>query len=690
MHRFKKMKLVSMLVVLVMTFGLIPFAAPQVASADFSSTVNGIMNQITAANYWLNEDTAGQSAVTNAYTLLQGMTVNQAEALLWPSSGTTNLSLANLAYGNGSNEFVDQTTAEQDIATLVIDLETEKYGQDSNLLANLTSLYGNDKDTVAKLLHGVDLEEVVNFESIAEGQGLQQALTGNDWRSVTQSNVASTVLAAMNNAGQDGGSTVASALSGINWSVSDLANAEAQIDQAADPGLLGETALIRAFVRSESTAGASITPSTGGTVSLGNNISISIPGGALGGTSATTVTIQQTSNAPAASSGFTLLGNAYDFTIGGQEHYTFNSPVTLTFPFNPASVPSGDTPVICYYDSASSLWVSLGGIVSGDTITVTVSHFTMYAVMTTPSTGGGSPGGGGGGGVTVQSSSISPTVATFDENPSSTNHAAVPVTVTWNGQTLTDIKNGGATLTQADYTVSGSIVTILESYLATLTASTTPVDLIFDFSAGSPATLAVTVVDTFNPLPVPPPTPASIFSDVPASFWGYNAISRLSSEGIVAGYPDGTFKPNAAITRAEFTTMLVKALGLNAGGTTGQFTDVTADAWYYGSVNAAVYAGLVSGMGDNLFAPEALITREQMAVMVAKALGNKAPATDGTELNAFSDRTHVSSWAVTGMEEVIKAGIVVGMSADSLVPLAHATRAQAAAMLYNALAFLGK
>jgi hypothetical protein len=136
--------------------------------------------------------------------------------------------------------------------------------------------------------------------------------------------------------------------------------------------------------------------------------------------------------------------------------------------------------------------------------------------------------------------------------------------------------------------------------------------------------------------------------------------------------------------------MLVKALGLNTTGTTGQFTDVTADTWCYDSVNAAVYAGLATGTGDNMFAPNALITREQMAMMVAKALGNKTPTTDGTELNAFSDRSSVSSWAVSGMEEAVKAGIVSGITADTLAPQADATRAQAAAMIYKLLTILSK
>jgi hypothetical protein len=188
----------------------------------------------------------------------------------------------------------------------------------------------------------------------------------------------------------------------------------------------------------------------------------------------------------------------------------------------------------------------------------------------------------------------------------------------------------------------------------------------------------------------PTTSTGTVFSDVPPYFWGYSIITSMSTRGIVYGYPDGTFKPNSDITRAEFAVMLVKALGLSITGTTSAFTDVAQGSWLYGSVNAAAAAGLVSGLGNNQFGPYTLITRQEMAVMVAKALGIRTPATVGTELNAFNDGSRVSSWATTGMDEAVKAGIVIGMSADHLAPMAHATRAQAAAMIYQLLNFLGK
>jgi hypothetical protein len=260
--------------------------------------------------------------------------------------------------------------------------------------------------------------------------------------------------------------------------------------------------------------------------------------------------------------------------------------------------------------------------------------------------------------------------------------------------------------TKLTYTVGDALDLTGLVVTGTYSDGTTKVETVTDadvsgFDSSAPATgqvLTVTLggqtttytVSVLLQTTTPPQPIAPLFSDVSATYWGYNAISSLSSKGIVSGYPDRTFKPEASITRAEFATMLVKALGLNTSGTTGTFTDVTADAWYYGTVNAAASASLVSGMGDNLFAPNTLITREQMAVMVTKALGNKAPTTDGTELNAFSDKSAVSSWAVSGMEEAVKSSIVSGMTPSTIAPQADATRAQAAEMIYNLLPVLGK
>ena len=296
-----------------------------------------------------------------------------------------------------------------------------------------------------------------------------------------------------------------------------------------------------------------------------------------------------------------------------------------------------------------------------------------------------------------ENDSISVTAQVYGENVSQTAMATVeavsvqtaaPIITTPIYATNTSVSGTSVDNASISLTVNGGTVQMAIAYpngnwtVTGLTlAENDPISVTAQVTGNAVSQAATATVEA---------TPAPVFSDVSTSYWGYNAISNLSGKGIVSGYPDGTFKPDTPITRAEFATMLVKALGLNTTGTTGQFTDVTADAWYYGAVNAAVSANLVSGTGDNQFAPNALITREQMAVMVTNALGTKAPATDGTELNVFSDSSSVSSWAVTGMEEAVKADIVGGMTTDTLAPQADATRAQAAAMIYKLLTLLGE
>jgi hypothetical protein len=298
-------------------------------------------------------------------------------------------------------------------------------------------------------------------------------------------------------------------------------------------------------------------------------------------------------------------------------------------------------------------------------------------------------GGGGGGGSSSVVSAI-PTVQTEAATTITATSAALNGDITsGNGYNVTDYGFlWGTSSSSLTNKLDVGTTNYTGAFTDTLSGLTTGTTYYFEAYATNSYGTADGAVMSFTAGVQTTTTP--IFSDVPASYWGYDAIISLASRGIIAGYPDGTFRPDAYISRAEFSAMLAKALGLNTSGTTGTFTDVTAYDWYYGSVNAAASADLVSGIGDKLFAPNAMITREQMAVAVTKALGNKTPATNGTELNAFIDGSAVSSWAKSGVDESVKAGIVIGMTADTLAPLAEATRAQEAAMIYKMLAFLGK
>ncbi len=111
------------------------------------------------------------------------------------------------------------------------------------------------------------------------------------------------------------------------------------------------------------------------------------------------------------------------------------------------------------------------------------------------------------------------------------------------------------------------------------------------------------------------------FRDVPSTYWAYAAIQALAGAGVASGYPDGTFRPDAAVTRAEFTKMLVLSLGDRpAADGASPFRDVAPSSWYAPYVAAAVRAGLVDGISATRFEPDAALTREQMAVLVARAL----------------------------------------------------------------------
>lgn len=114
---------------------------------------------------------------------------------------------------------------------------------------------------------------------------------------------------------------------------------------------------------------------------------------------------------------------------------------------------------------------------------------------------------------------------------------------------------------------------------------------------------------------------AQAFKDVPATHFAFNAIQFLSSAGIVSGRPNGDFDPNASITRGEFAKIICLAAGLTpVSGGTASFSD-TSGNWAAGYIEAAKTAGLIGGYPDGTFRPNALITRAEIAKMVVGAAG---------------------------------------------------------------------
>ncbi|MDD4237293.1 MAG: S-layer homology domain-containing protein [Desulfotomaculaceae bacterium] len=164
-----------------------------------------------------------------------------------------------------------------------------------------------------------------------------------------------------------------------------------------------------------------------------------------------------------------------------------------------------------------------------------------------------------------------------------------------------------------------------------------------------------------------------------AGHWAQDNINKLVAQGCISGYPDGSFKPDSTITRAEFATVLVKAFKLenNAGKT---FTD-TAAHWAKDYVATAAANGLVNGYAGGTFGPDDLITREQVAVMIVKA-AKLAPAAEAPQ---FADSDSISVWAVQAIAAATENEIMKGYSDNTVRPGGSATRAEAVTVIMNAL-----
>ncbi|MCI7159156.1 MAG: S-layer homology domain-containing protein [Flintibacter sp.] len=137
------------------------------------------------------------------------------------------------------------------------------------------------------------------------------------------------------------------------------------------------------------------------------------------------------------------------------------------------------------------------------------------------------------------------------------------------------------------------------------------------------------------------------FSDVPTDAWYAKAVNTLSSLGMLGGYPDGTFRPDAPITRAEFAAIAL-AFAYDPASASCSYTDVSANAWYYTYVAQATTYGWIGGYPDGSFRPNNSITRAEVAVIVNNMLGRDADESyinrNADELVSFVDlsKTH---WA---------------------------------------------
>lgn len=308
-----------------------------------------------------------------------------------------------------------------------------------------------------------------------------------------------------------------------------------------------------------------------GVVSLGNDIKISIPAGAS--LQELKLSIEKVSDPEAmlrnkevfASPVFEILKNFPE---------NFSKPVKLSLTFDPASLKSNQTVAVFYYDEVKKLWVEVkGGIVKENQITVDVDHFTKFAVLVVD------------------------------------NDTGVPVN-------------------------------------------------------DKPIKVDINISDI-------------------SGHWAEASIKQAISDGIVTGYPDGTFKPGNTVTRAEFSVMLMNALNWQEPGTDLTFTDkAEIGTWAKQAVSQAVQAGIISGYENGSFRPNANITRAEMATMITKALKLAAKENAST---SFADDKEIPAWAKGSVAALKELGIVNGTGANEFHPSSQTTRAEAVIVLINML-----
>ncbi len=166
-------------------------------------------------------------------------------------------------------------------------------------------------------------------------------------------------------------------------------------------------------------------------------------------------------------------------------------------------------------------------------------------------------------------------------------------------------------------------------------------------------------------------TSFAAFSDVPSTKGYAEAVNILNNLGIINGYEDGTFKPDNTITRAEVATIMCNTFGLSPVGGTSAFTDVDSSNWAVGYINAAYSKGIISGMGDGTFAPNADVTYEQVVKMIVAGLGYTSSIIE-----------HQGGYPQGYLAVAASEGISSGATGSVGVA---ATRATVAKLIYNSL-----
>ncbi|MGH1392787.1 MAG: S-layer homology domain-containing protein [Trichormus sp.] len=176
------------------------------------------------------------------------------------------------------------------------------------------------------------------------------------------------------------------------------------------------------------------------------------------------------------------------------------------------------------------------------------------------------------------------------------------------------------------------------------------------------------------------------FSDVSSNYWAAQFIRELSQRGVIAGFPDGSFRPEEPVTRAQFAAMVNKAFSKAPQRQPIGFVDVPSNYWAYNAIQQVYTIGFLSGYPGNNFRPNENIPRQQVLVALANGLEYAPSGNVESTLQYFNDANNIAGYARSPIAAATEKQIVVNYpNLRFLSPTSTATRAQVAAFIYQAL-----
>ena len=240
-------------------------------------------------------------------------------------------------------------------------------------------------------------------------------------------------------------------------------------------------------------------------------------------------------------------------------------------------------------------------------------------------------------------------------------------------------------------TINGVVVT---GELYTLKPADGIQTIVIKDKAGNETVIQVTVNEV--PEPEPPECdgkddcPSGKFPDLDSSAWYHQCTDFVIENGLMEGYPDGTFRPNATLSRAMMVQVLYQLEGKPAVTGTENFTDVADNAWYTDAVIWASGKGVVVGYGNGKFGPNDPVTREQMVTIFYSYSSMKGYSLTEGNYDHFVDRDQVSVYAQSAMRWAVGNGLIAGTDENTLCPKCSSTRAQFAAVIRRFIETIAK